>query len=228
MSKRCAALTLLAVAGLASPALAQETAIRPSRALTVESATTMPVGENMFSYAGTSVRIGKALTDRLQLDVYHAPIVLLPTAQLTLPLTLQAKMNLMNSGMFSVGAGAGAGSTINTGGLTSNTAFVFVPFSFDFGAAGLNLVPKATFDGAGTHPGADASLTVGSWANFSLIVEDHVFDFNNAANTNNVIVGAAYTGFGPHTTLAFNVLNGSGTTTNPWTIAPGFTVHLGF
>jgi hypothetical protein len=89
----------------------------------------------------------------------------------------------------------------------------------------LNVVPKLGYDTA-MHPGMDLGVAYALMPNVIAIAEDHIADFGNFSN--DVLVGGAYTGFGPRTTLAFGVLSGQGTAAKPYGLGFGTTLHQGF
>jgi hypothetical protein len=211
---------------VAAPALAQDAdrQIRPTKMLSVESAGTLPEGANLVSFSGTDLQYYRGLTDRLQVEVGTGGLSFFSPTQLSV--RAQAKYDIFDTGPVSIGGGLGANSFLPNSGQVGYGGTVFAPVSLAvLPGLGVNLVPRFSYDKV-AHAGAELGVAYNILPDVLLIAEDHVEDFGNV--TNDVLVGSAYTGFGPRTTLAFGLLSGEGTATRPFAIGFGTTLHHGF
>ncbi|MDB5096618.1 MAG: hypothetical protein JWM80_1039 [Cyanobacteria bacterium RYN_339] len=216
----------LAVLAVASPALAQadDMPIRPTKMLSVESAGTLPEGANLVSFSGSDFQYYRGLTDRLQIEVGTGGLSFFSPTQMSL--RAQAKYDIFEAGPVTVGGGLGANTMLPGSGEVGYGGTVFAPVSFAaFPGLSLNLVPRFSYDKV-AHAGLELGLAYALLPDVLAIAEDHVSDFG--AIQHDVLVGSAYTGFGPRTTLAFGLLSGQGTATRPYALGFGTTLHHGF
>jgi hypothetical protein len=192
--------------------------------LSVESAATLPDGANLISFSGTDLQYYRGLTDNLQIELGTSGLSFFAPVQLGL--RAQAKYHLLDAGPISLGAGLGGTTSMPGSASFDYGANLFVPISWAVvPGLQLNLVPRLGYDTA-LRPGADLGVAYNILPNFLAIAEDHVKDFG--AMQHDVLVGGAYTGFGPRTTMAFGVVSGEGSATKPYSLGLGATLHQGF
>ena len=219
-----AGLTILAASAMPARAQAEAGTIRPTKMLSVESAGTLPEGANLVSISGSDLQYYRGLTDRVQLEVGTSGLHLLgPT---NLGLRAQAKVSLFELGFLGVGAGLGATTHVVPTIAPNYGGAAFLPLSMALlPGLDLNVVPRFGVD-TGYHTGVELGLAYALAPDVVAIAEDHMDDFANLHH--DVLVGGAYTGFGPRTTLAFGLLSGDGTAENPYGFGLGATLHHGF
>ena len=214
------------VVAMPAPAFAKDTdqPIRPTKMLSVESAGTLPEGANLVSFSGTDLQYYRGLTDRLQIEVGTGGLSFFSPTQMSL--RAQAKYDIFEAGPLSVGGGLGANSLLPVSGVVGYGGTVFTPVSLAaLPGLSLNFVPRFTYDSV-PHAGMEVGLAYALLPDVLAIAEDHVSDLGNIQH--DVLVGSAYTGFGPRTTLAFGLLSGEGSAIRPYAIGFGTTLHHGF
>lgn len=222
------AASFVGIAATAAPAWAQDSnydrVIRPSKMLSVESASTLPADANLVSISGSDLEYYRGLTDRLQIEVGTGGLSYGSAANLNF--RAQAKYDLWEMGPVGVGGGIGATTSLIGAAVPNYGGSVFAPVSVALlPGLGLNVVPRYALDTV-AHAGIEVGMAYAVLPDVVAIAEDHVEDLAHVQH--DLLVGGAYTGFGPRTTLACGLISGNGSPEHPYGLGLGATLHHGF
>lgn len=184
---------------MAAPCLAEQV-IRPSKLLNVELAQPIPNGSHLLLLTSGDLQYAYGIGDRFQLEAAGSSLSLAPSFEM--PWRIQGKTLLWQGAGFSFGAGAGLEGKLS--GSLDKCQFFF-PLGYTLTPnLTLGLVPRVSSNNnSGAKAGAGLGLGWGH-GDYYLMAEAHALDaqnFNDYSN-NSLMLGAAYFGFGPRTTMA--------------------------
>ncbi len=178
-----------------------------SKLFTIELANTLPGQTHLITLFGSDLQYAYGLTERLQVEFGHSGLSLAPAYRL--PLRAQVKSLLWQGETIGIGSGLALSSSFSKSGASFSTAKVFAPITFSgFPGLAISFVPSLSTGGKTVFALGTglAYMLGGAWV---LIAEDNLSDLGRLRE-NTVLLGGAYLGLRPGTTLALGIAAGNG------------------